>query len=260
MAVTHGASQPTLEVAPDPPSAYGLGSLLLPELAALLALCRATRERAPTTPAPHFSQEMAAWLSGRKVIVLNPASADGVVHRAIYDPITWRFLWASASETGFEQATEVRIRAVAAQAEGLEQKVLLWRMLASAEIEGYMANQLRRHGFDPAWWVDVSDRGERWTSGRLSLAQMRYVVWASVREGASAYLRWNGDLAAAREAILQEIWRRSRWVETKPDWGSGFLPAGAGLQSIMLTIFLELVAPIGTRYWTQPPHEASLAP
>jgi len=87
---------------------------------------------------------------------------------------------------------------------------------------------------------------------------MRYVIWASVREGASAFLKSNGDDSAAREAILAEIWRRARWVETKPDWGAGFVPAASGLQSIMLTIFLEDVAPIGARYWTQPPHESSL--
>lgn len=133
---------------------------MLAEVAVLLAFCRATRERVPTTSSAHFTQVMATWLKCQGVIDLSPHSASraGIVHRAIYDPISWRFVWPAANEPDFEQEVARRIRAIAAQSSSVPQKVQMWRILASAEVEGYLSNQLGRHGFDTNWWVDVIDR------------------------------------------------------------------------------------------------------
>jgi len=258
--LTSERRQPTLESSREAPPAADLAGLCLVETAALLALIRSTSDRAPTTPCFGLTLALAMWMEQRGVITLCderqllPATPPA---RAIYDPVAWRYRWPEAGHADFVNRllSQLRNHCEAAGSSGL--KVVLWQLLANAEVEGYLAYLLRKHGFDPAWALDARDQGERWTKG-LTLAQVRYVVWASVREGAAAYLRSDGELDDARAAIALEVRRRSRWLETRPALGASFLPAPTTRQSVLLSIFLEEVAPIGQQYWLSCPTEASL--
>jgi hypothetical protein len=185
------------------------------------------------------------------------ATASGAPARAIYDPITWRYLVPDVAAPASLESLREQVLALAQDPAANALRATLWRTLASAELEGYFAHLLRRHGFDARWATDIRDRGRRWDRG-LSLAQARYVVWASVREGAAVCLRSGGDLDEVREALGAEMRRRSAWIETRPDWGANFVPAPGGRQSILLSIFLDDIAPIGNRYWLVAPSEAAL--
>ena len=255
--MTHGASQPTLG-AHDVSTADGIESLHLIEAAALLALWRSTSERAPISPCTSLSFGLAEWLQRRRVIEIDAQRDQAVAVRAIYDPISWTFVWPEASDPAFGDILWVRVRSLAEVPDASAYKVVMWRMLASAELEGYLGSLLRRHQLDSSWAVDVRDE-DRMDQGRISLAQMRYVVWASVREGAAAFMRSGGDPGEAREAIARELRRRAQWVESRPDWGAGYVPHHGGMQSILLRIFLDDIAPMGERYWTSPPIAANLA-
>jgi hypothetical protein len=181
----------------------------------------------------------------------------GIPVRAIYDPIAWRYCWPEAAEPDFEAQLVSHLSALSRQSESAGAKTSLWRSLANAELEGYYAHLLRRHGFDPRWAVDIRDGGDRWFKG-LSLAQARYLAWASVREGAAVFLRAGEDFDEAREAIQVEMRRRAKWIETRPELGSTFLPMSNARQSVLLSVFLEHVARIGTRYWLLPPTDVGL--
>lgn len=259
--LTNDGCQPTLDRSHEAPPAEDLAALSLPETSFLLALLRSTTDRAPTTPSSGLTQAIALWLERRGVIALcddrDLLFPNVPPARAIYDPIAWRYLWAAAAAPGFLESVRARLDTLTLAPESLASKTVLWQLLADAEVEGYLAHLLRKHGFDPEWCLDARDQGDRWTRG-LSLAQMRYVVWASVREGASAFLRSNGDLDDARLAIAQELRRRARWVQSKPHAGFSFLPAPTTRQSVLLTIFLEGIAPIGQHYWLSPPTADSL--
>ena len=256
----HGASQPTLDPPHDPTPAERLRALDLIESAALLALGRAAVDSAPATPCFALTRELADVLEGRGLLTVcgeDDASEAGAPVRAIYDPISWRYRLPDTTSAEFLESLRSQVRDLAREPTSNGLRCSLWRTLASAELEGYLAHLLRRHGFDARWASDVRDSGRRWDRG-LSLAQARYVVWASVREGAAVWLRSGGDEDEVREALASEVRRRSAWIETRPDWGASFVPAPGGRQSILLSIFLDDVAPIGTRYWLVAPSEAAL--
>lgn len=258
--MTNDARQPTLDRSREAPTATDLAALSLVEAAALLALARSTFERAPISPCTGLTEALSVWLEQRGVIELGQDRDLLQVTpalRAVYDPIVWRFRWTVANEPGFAEHVRTRLAELVDAPDSIHMKLVLWQLLANAEVEGYLAHLLRKHGFDPQWAFDARDQSERWQRG-LSLAQMRYVAWASVREGAAVYLRSGGDTEVSRDSIAQEMRRRSRWVESRRDAGFSFLPAAATRQSILLTIFLESVAPIGQQYWLACPDLVSL--
>ena len=259
--LNHGAPQPTLDDSHETPPAPALASFDLIETAAALAFTRAALERAPIAPHIGLTIELAALLQSRgffAVCLEDDASRSDPPVRAVYDALAWRYGFEEPAGEALARVLGIQLERLSRDPESRPLKASLWRSLASAEIEGYLAHLLRRHGFDARWAADVRDGGERWRRG-LSLAQLRYVVWASVREGAAAYLRSSGESEDARDAIVNEIRRRSRWMESKPDWAQGFLPAAGFRQSILVTMFLSEVAPIGNRYWLEPPSELALA-
>ena len=216
--------------------------------------------RAPITPCFSLTQALLSLLRRRGVLELcsdGDLSAPESLRRAIYDPLTWRYLRGWAHISDLESKLRCWLIELASSDDTAADKLALWRVLASAELEGYLAHLLRRHGLSPQWAVDIDDSGAYWDSG-LSLAQMRYVVWASVREGAGAFLRSGGNQERTRDAIANELRRRSRWIEGHVDFGQRFLPAPGARRSILLTTFLEDVAPLGPRYWLIAPSLASL--
>lgn len=255
----HGEPQPTLGSPRDPAPASRLEALDLVETAGLLAFQQSTTSRAPTTPYFALTVELAEQLHGRGVIAVcaDDDRSVGIPVRAIYDPIAWRYCWPEASEPDFGHRALAHLSQLGRHSEAAGEKASLWRTLANAELEGYFAHLLRRHGFDPMWASDIRDDGDRWYKG-LSLAQARYLVWASVREGAAVFLRTGEDSEEAREAMMVEMKRRAKWLETRPELGATFLPLSNARQSLLLSVFLDHVARIGTRYWLAPPAERGL--
>lgn len=253
--LTHDARQPTLDRSCESPPAEDLEALSLVEVAALLAFLRSTHDRAPISPCAGLTQALATWLEQRGAIGLavrgDAWDASGIM-RAIYDPLAWRVRLQPAGHGDLASLLASRLIALVREDESLKDKLTLWELLANAEVEGYFTHLLRKHGFDPDWALDTRDEAQRWRPG-LSLSQLRYVVWASVREGAAAYLRSRGDPDEARSAISQELRRRARWVEVRPDAGLSFMPATTSRQSVLLRLFLEDIAPIGKQYWLVPP-------
>lgn len=255
--MTHGASQPTLPRACSDALETGLAPLDLTETAGLLAFHRATREPHPIAPCFALTQELGSRFERYGILKVcgehDALNAD-LPQQAIYDPISWRY---DIAVDGLEATLDERLTGQIASDGNFAQRASLWRSLASAELEGYFAHLLRRHGFDPRWAAEARDSGHRWDRG-ISLAQARYVAWASVREAAAVCLRSAGDSDEVRDALTQEFRRRSAWVEARRDWGASFIPTSDARRSLLLTIFFDSVAPIGSRYWHVAPSPRSL--
>jgi hypothetical protein len=231
------------------------------ETASLLAFHRSTADRAPITPCFGLTQALALLLQRQEILKCHsgrdPPDESEPLWRTIYDPIAWQYVGAWSHIESFESAVRQRLLELATSDNTTADKLALWQTLASAEAEGYLAHLLRRHGFDVRWAVDAADSGASWSDG-LSLARMRYVVWASVREGAAAFLRSRGDPDEARSAIAAELRRRSRWLDGRLDLGQSFLPAPNARHSVLVTTFLEDIAPLGQSYWLIQPSIAAL--
>ena len=162
--MTHGAPKPNLAGALEVLPTDGIDSLSLAEAAALLAFWRSTKERAPVSPSRDFTYLLGAWLQRRGVLEFcldsNPSDPAGPPARAIYDPLSWRYVWPCAADSDFAPLLRIRLRGLAAERSLVGARVDLWRMLADSELEGYLGNLLRRHCFDPRWALDLRDLGE----------------------------------------------------------------------------------------------------
>lgn len=252
--MTHDGRQPTLREPSTPPPVHALTDLTLVEAATLLAFVRSTDVPAPVSPHPGFTQALARWLEQRGVLALltDTAAMPGTarsVQRAIYDAIRWRYVTDALDAAAHRDALVLHLRTLSRSADAAEAKLTYWRLLADAELESYLAHLLRRHGLDAGWASAIRDEPAPWKT-ELSLGQMRYVVWATVREAAATYLREWGDPEATRGAIALELRRRARWLLNRAEPGFCFLPPHTVKRSLMLEVFLEHVAPIGDAYWT----------
>jgi len=251
--LSHETTQSTLDgTAPTAP-AENLQGLTLLETAALLAIHRATRDRAPVSPSIYLTEALFVLLEKRHILKRcaegDLRKPDGL-QRAIYDPVCWRYLADWRATPLLESAIESHLRVCASDERSLHDRLQLWRALADAEVEGYLAHLLRRHAFEARWAMDLPPT--RWESG-ITLSQMRYVIWASVREGAAAFLRTSLDHDHARMVIASAVQRRAQWIAGRPDMGESFVPHASARPSLLLGIFLSDVAPLGSAYWRSTP-------
>ncbi|MGN6519982.1 MAG: hypothetical protein ACTHK2_11225 [Dokdonella sp.] len=251
--MSHETTQPTLDRTTPATPAENLQALTLLETAALLAIHRATLDRAPITTSAYLTEALFVLLEKRRVLQRcdeeDLRRPDGL-QRAIYDPVCWRYLgdWQATPLIG--SAIEGRLRTCAGSEHSLHDRLQLWRALADAEAEGYLAHLLRRHAFEARWAMDLAPIP--WESG-ITLSQMRYVIWASVREGAAAFLRTSSDSDHARNVIASAVRRRAQWIAGRPDVGQSFVPQASARPPLLLTIFLSDVAPLGRAYWLSTP-------
>lgn len=251
--MSHETTQPTLDRTAPASPAENLQALTLLETAALLAIHRATRDRAPISPSAYLTEALLVVLE--RCRILQRWGEEGLckpqgLQRAIYDPVCWQYLGEWQATPHLESAIESHLYTCACDEGSLHDRLQLWRALADAEIEGYLSHLLRRHGFEVRWAMDLPPI--RWDSG-ISLAQMRYVIWASVREGAAAFLRTSSDPDHARMVIASAVRRRSQWITGRPDAGQTFVPPITARPSILLALFLNDIAPMGHAYWLAAP-------
>lgn len=251
--MSHEATQPTLDRTAPAAPAETLQALTLLEAAALLAIHRATRDRAPISPSAYLTEALFVLLEKRQILQRcdrdDLRKPDGL-QCAIYDPVCWRYLADWQATPLLESAIERHLHVCAADERSLHDRLQLWRALADAEAEGYLAHLLRRHAFEARWAMDLPPT--RWETG-ITLSQMRYVMWASVREGAAAFLRTSSDHDHARMIIASAVRRRVQWIAGRPDVGQSFVPHASARPSLLLTIFLSDVALLGPAYWLSAP-------
>jgi hypothetical protein len=217
--LSHETTQPTLDRTAPASPAENLQSLTLLEAAALLAIHRATRDRAPISPSAYLTEALFLVLEKRRILLRcaeGEPSEPVERQRAIYDPMCWRYLADWQAVPLLEDAIAGRLRACAGDESSLRDRLELWRALADSEPEGYLAHLLRRHAFEARWAMDLPPT--RWETG-ITLAQMRYVVWASVREGAAAFLRASSNYDHARDVIGSALRRRSQWIAGRLEIG-----------------------------------------
>jgi hypothetical protein len=217
-------------------------------LAAALALHIASHEPASYSPSSDLTSELLGRLEVRGLITRADISVLLELPdftRTLYDPIAFRWLSADGaafSEGHLKQLLRARVSALETTSEVLG----LWRTLATAELQGYYAYLLRKHQLPVAWAISVRRLSLMWF-GKLTLSQMRYSVWCSVRAGTSAYMSSGGDLDGTRRHIDDSLRKRMSWVAQKSPPGSEFVPTQRN--SVLLDIFLEDIARIGTDYW-----------
>lgn len=254
--MSHDETQPTLPARHEGSLADRIYALDLVDLSALASFEASRDDPAPISPTLGFTLELAGRLRRSRVLQLLEQAPRGLAWgqaRAIYDPIAWEYL-ADPPEPGVLRewvAARIRKRIDGAAVDAL----WLWRRLADAELESYIAHLLRRHQMEPRWARALVDRTESELE-ELCLAQRRGLLWAGLKDGAATFLRTKGDAKQCLDAIVSEVRRQARWQRRHQQQASGWLPNGAWRQPHLLRIFLASF-PLGYRYWTEVPSLAA---
>lgn len=259
--MTHEASQPTLESSPASPHGPRAQTFALIDLIAALALRRATREPAPLSPSSALTIELVRRLTANGAISTqddNHRLPYDEVERTLYDPIV--FKWnAGADPAGLtDVALAARIQERIKNPGIVDEVVATWRLLAEGELEGYLQYLLRKHGLPTYWAISARALAKTWLP-ELSLAKLRYVVWAAIRAAASTYMCTNGDLDQTRRHLENALRKRPAWLASEPSVGLAFLPSPEQKVPLTVSTFLRDVANLGTAYWSAPPSVEALA-
>ena len=249
-------TQPTLPPADSELTLYAR-SLGFPRLAAWYSLERSTLIHAPFSTGTALTQK---WFRSLEEVGLLRAPRDGDigVRRSLYEPMAWSYLVDWGDPFRLLPELLAAFLELAADADTTSAKVELWESLADAEIETYLAHQLRRHALDPTSASQIiRTMSDEWVG--QCLARKRYLVWTGTRGAAAALLRAGMDQEAARIALQDEMRRRSRWLAMKeannelPKSEFCFVPDPQWRRPILLETLLGILFPMELAYWTEIP-------
>lgn len=232
-------------------------SLGLVRLAAWYALELSTSTEAPFSTGTALSHALLGRLEGAGAIHVSQSQEPGI-RRSLYEPLAWFY----PTDWGEPHHLQTRLQAalleLAARHDSMESKVELWNALANAEIETYVTHLLRRHTLDTAGAPFIMHlMADEWANH--SLARKRYLAWCGARGAAAAFLRTGMDQDAARNAMLDEMRRRSRWLTSRAASNTlareeyRFVPDLNWKRPVLLDVFITMLLPEGTSYWSDVP-------
>lgn len=249
-------TQPTL-----PPAARDLvpyaQSLGLVRLAAWYALELSISTEAPFSTGTALSHALLGRLEDAGAIRVSQSQEPGI-RRSLYEPLAWFHPTDWGEPHQFQSKLQAALLELAANHDTMDSKIELWDALANAEIETYVTHLLRRHTLDPAGAPLIMHvMADEWASH--SLARKRYLAWYGARGAAAAFLRTGMDQDAARNAMLDEMRRRSRWLASRTATNKlagdeyRFVPNLNWKRPVLLDVFLTMLLPEGKSYWSDVP-------
>lgn len=236
--------------------------LTLTQISAWYALELSTAESAKLTPDRKLTESLFSSLEVSGIIKrAKPQDPDSKT--ALYDAISWVY-------DSPKLVTRVDLNALGdllrtrARDEEIDEVARLWSMLASAESESYLRNQMMRHRLDFENIEEVICLAQALWIGH-PLGRRRYLAWHAVRHAAASMMRSGSSLRFAAEVLLTSIDRRGRWLHHKASSKAQssdycFVPDASWRSPILVNIFLADVAQIGSKYWNSLPGTATLLP
>jgi hypothetical protein len=133
-----------------------------------------------------------------------------------------------------------------------EQILDLWSTVSSAEAADYLGHQLADAGLQRAWNDDALPILRKLTC-TFPLSEVRYFVWAAVRAGSAAFLRYRGDERMARDAIVRDLAQRPIRASSERWNIRGFSPNRTAPFSLIAEAVARLLLPSETTYWNKTP-------
>ena len=255
MRVTNVRTQPTL---PPPSGALQRASerVGLIGTAAWCALQLATQHPHPLTSRPLLTDQLVQALQDAGILTRCVVASNGT-HRAIYEPVSWRYhdlgLPEASIQSRVEQALTVRVQ----QDDGAARDSL-WRLLVDAESEAYLIHLLRRHRMDGGDLVALL-RAVQAEWAPYCLGRRRYLAWASLRHAAASMISQDYDITVGYASLETYIRRRGRLLAVKQAAGEiteddyCFVPDALWPRPLLLDVFLIRVAPMGRGFWSKSP-------
>ncbi|MBB3759562.1 hypothetical protein FHY22_000686 [Xanthomonas arboricola] len=228
--------------------------------AAWCALHLATQQPNPITSRPCLTEQLLQFLE-QAGILIRCSSPSGAPHRAVYEPVAWRYCDIDLPSTEIQAALDEALQLRLAEDDGIIRNAL-WRLLADGDSEAYLVSLLQRHRLDSGdiQTLILAIRAE-WAP--YSVGRRRYLAWLSVRHAAATFSQGNFGTDAAYADLQTHLRRRGRWLAARQsqrglaDDEYSFVPNAHWRRPILLELFLTRIAPMGEKFWTLPPPQTS---
>jgi hypothetical protein len=253
--VSNGASQSTLFSLQSSLERL-VRSLGLEHACTWCALERSVSRSAPVAFGSEPVEHLLSTLQARGVVV--PGTHPLAVTRcSLYEPIRWTYGSPWDRLPDVETALFMSIQSVWATSP-VQDRLGLWRWLASSESAHYLAYLLRKHQIAPERSASVIETlGSNWTEH--SLGRQRYLAWAGVRAAAGALLHSGMDQDQAQAAMIRDMTRRSRSLRQRLQAGNledtdfCFVPDQTWRKPIVFDVVMALLQSLGNGYWVHRP-------
>lgn len=236
--------------------------LTLTQISAWYALELSTDESAKLTPARNLTEDLFASLESSGIIK-RAKPQDPHSRTALYDSLSWVY-GSSPLVTSVDRKALCGLLRTRARDVEPEEIAQFWSMLASAESESYLRNQMMRHRLDFENFEEVICLAqELWI--KHSLGRRRYLAWHAVRHAAASMMRSGSNLRFAADVLLTSINRRARWLHQRANSKTQaneycFVPEASWRSPILVDVFLKDISNIGHRYWSSPPRADNILP
>lgn len=237
-----------------PPSS--LEELSLIEVLALHALVRARSRYRPMAPTIPCAIDMVRTLVERGVVAVPWPQLQWPEHvmgeHTAYERIGWRLDWPAITDDNLDVFLTDLLVARTCDWPPPEDIVDLWRRFAAAEAIDYLGHRLAMAGLTRVWSADSAPVLAAMTRKR-PLSQVRYFIWAAVRAGSSAYLRFRGEERMTRDAIVRELAVRPSRADSGKWDIKGFEPKDLRPFSLAADAFATHLLRVPAVYWQRTP-------
>lgn len=241
-------------VSPPPPSS--LEALSLIEVLALHALVRARSHYRPLAPTVPCAIDMVRTLVERGVVAVPWPQLHWPEHvmgeHTSYERIGWRLNWPAITDENIDVFLTDLLVARTCDWPPPEDILDLWRRFAAAEAIDYLGHRLTMAGLTREWSADSAPVLAAMTRKR-PLTQVRYFIWAAVRAGSSAYLRFRGEERMTRNAIVRELAVRPSRADSGKWDIKGFEPKDLRPFSLAVDAFATHLLRVPAVYWQRTP-------
>lgn len=169
---------------------------------------------------------------------------------AVGDP-EWELSEPFATTPDLQALVLAHARIAATGLAGADELFTLWRELAISEAAGFLAAELGDHRFDEGWAlaaIPAIERGLR----QMSVNQMFYFCWMSVRETASRYLRYPASAGTLADGLVTYIDQRVDRALTER-WAIREWYGSKRVASNVAQVFAEQVTSLGSDYLSAVP-------
>ena len=242
-----------------PPSS--LEELRLIEVLALHALVRARSRYRPLAPTVSCAIDMVRTLVERGVVAVPWPQLQWPEHvmgeHTAYERIGWRLNWPAIADENLDVFLTDLLVARTCDWPPPEDILDLWRRFAAAEAIDYLGHQLAMAGLTREWSADSAPALAALTLKR-PLTQVRYFIWAAVRAGSSAYLRFRGEERMTRDAIVRELAVRPSRADSGKWSIKGFEPKDLRPFSLAADALATHLLRVPADYWQRTPSQEAL--
>ncbi|MCO5055842.1 hypothetical protein [Thermomonas sp.] len=226
------------------------------EVLALHALVRARSHYRPLAPTVLCAIDIVRTLVERGVVAVPWPQLQWPEHvmgeHTSYERIGWRLNWPAITDENLDVFLTGLLVARTCDWPPPEDILDLWRRFAAAEAIDYLGHRLAMAGLTREWSADSAPVLAAMTRNR-PLTQVRYFIWAAVRAGSSAYLRFRGEERMTRNAVVRELAVRPSRADSGKWDIKGFEPKDLRPFSLAVDAFATHLLRVPAIYWQRTP-------